>query len=109
MTTIYVHNGDVGTVFELAIVDTAGTAIDVSTASTKYIYFQDPSGNKVRQTAAFVSDGADGKIKYTTIAGDIDEAGNWGVQGYVETSLGKFWTRQETFKVYSTLYVVTSP
>ena len=103
MTTIYVHNGDVGTVFRLSIVDTAGTAIDVSTATVKYIYFQDPSGVKTQKTAAFYTDGTDGKIQYTTIAGDIDKVGTWMVQGYVETSLGKFWTEKDSFKVYSTL------
>ena len=25
------------------------------------------------------------------------------MQGYVETSLGKFWTEKDSFKVYSTL------
>ena len=103
MTTIYVHNGDVGTAFRLTIVNTAGTAIDVSTATTKYIYFQDPTGAKVQKTAAFTTNGSDGKIQYTTIAGDIDEVGTWMIQGYVETSLGKFWTEKDSFRVYSTL------
>jgi len=103
MTTIYVHNGDVGTVFRLSIVDTAGTAIDVSTATVKYINFQDPSGVKTQKTAAFYTDGSDGIIQYTTVDGDIDEVGTWMVQGYVETSLGKFWTEKDSFKVYSTL------
>lgn len=103
MTTIYVHNGDIGTIFRLTITDTDGTAIDVSTATVKYIYFQDPSGNKSQETAAFTTDGSDGIIQYTTVDGDIDEVGTWMVQGYVETSLGKFWTEKDSFKVYSTL------
>lgn len=103
MTTIYVHNGDVGTIFRLTITDTDGTAIDVSTATVKYIYFQDPAGTKTQQTAAFYTDGADGKIQYTTVSGDIDSIGTWIVQGYVETTLGKFWTEKDSFKVYSTL------
>ena len=104
MTTIYVHNGDVGTIFRLTIKDTAGAAIDVSTAVTKYIYFKNPAGTTLpAKTAAFTTDGTDGKIQYTTIAGDIDMVGTWHVQGYVETSLGKFWTEKDSFKVYSTL------
>ena len=103
--TISIHNGDIGTIFELTIVDTDGTAIDVSTASVKYIYFADPDGDKVCKTAAFTTDGTDGKIQYTTIAGDIDEVGTWLVQGYVETSLGKFYTERGDFKVLPTLYV----
>jgi len=102
--TTYVHNGDIGTIFRLTITDTAGTAINVSTATVKYLYFQDPSGNKSVKTAAFYTTGSDGIIQYTTIAGDIDEVGNWAVQGYVETTLGKFYTEKAPFKVYSTLY-----
>ena len=37
------------------------------------------------------------------MSGDIDMVGTWQVQGYVETSLGKFWTEKDSFKVYSTL------
>jgi len=103
MTTIYVHNGDIGTIFRLTITDTAGTAIDVSTATTKYINFQNPAGTKTQKTAAFTTDGKDGKIQYTTVSGDIDSVGTWQIQGYVETSLGKFWTEKDSFKVYSTL------
>ena len=103
MTTIYVHNGDVGTIFRLTITDIDGAAIDVSTAVVKYIYFQDPAGTIMQKTATFYTDGTDGKIQYTTVNGDIDEAGTWMIQGYVETSLGKFWTEKDSFKVYSTL------
>ena len=103
--TIYVHNGDIGTVFELTIKDTDEAVIDVSTAAVKYIYFQDPTGARMRKTATFTTDGTDGKIQYVTIAGDIDEVGTWQVQGYVETSLGKFYTEKMSFQVLSTLYV----
>ena len=103
--TIYVHNGDIGTVFELTIVDTDKVSIDVSTAAVKYIYFQDPTGARMRKTATFTTDGTDGKIEYVTIAGDIDEVGTWQVQGYAETSLGKFYTEKMSFQVLSTLYV----
>ena len=103
--TIYAHNGDIGTVFELTIVDTDEVPIDVSTAIVKYIYFQDPTGARMRKTATFTTDGTDGKIQYVTIAGDIDEVGTWQVQGYVETSLGKFYTEKMSFQVSSTLYV----
>lgn len=102
--TTYVHNADIGTIFRLAIVDTAGTAIDVSTAAVKFIYFQKPDGTKTKETAAFYTDGSDGIIQYTAVAGDIDQVGAWRVQGYVETSDGKFFTRKTSFTVLDTLY-----
>ena len=102
--TTYIHNADIGTIFRLSITDTSGTAIDVSTASVKFIYFQKPDGSKIKRTAAFYTDGVDGIIQYTGIAGDIDQFGNWLVQGYVEVTGGKFYTQQSSFQVMSTLY-----
>jgi hypothetical protein len=105
--TTYIHKADIGTIFRLTITDTAGTAIDVSSASVKYIYFEDPSGNKTKETAAFYTDGSDGIIQYTSVAGDIDEEGIWQIQGYVETSDGNFFTEKTTFNVLSTLYTAS--
>ena len=105
--TTYVHNADIGTIFRLTITDTAGTAIDVSTAATKFIYFQKPDGTKKKNTAAFYTDGSDGIIQYTSVSGDIDQTGLWQVQGYVETSDGKFFTQKTTFSVLNTLYTAS--
>lgn len=105
--TTYVHNADIGTIFRLTIVDTAGTAIDVSTAAVKYVYFQKPDGTKKKKTAAFYTDGSDGIIQYTSVSGDIDQTGLWQVQGYVETSDGKFFTQKTTFSVLNTLYTAS--
>lgn len=105
--TTYIHKADIGTIFELTITTEAGVAIDVSTASIKFIYFQKPDGTKVKETAAFVTDGTNGKIKYTAVAGDIDQVGDWQIQGYVETSDGKFFTRKTKFEVLPTLYIAS--
>ena len=85
-----VRSGDEGTIFRTTIVDN-GTAVDVSTASTKEIKFLDPKGVKVVKTAAFTTDGSDGKIEYITLTNDIVQVGVWSIEGYVETSAGK-WT-----------------
>jgi hypothetical protein len=103
--TTYIHNADIGTIFRLTITDTAGVVIDVSSASVKYLYFQAPDGTKERKTASFYTDGSDGIIQYTGVSGDIDQTGVWQVQGYVETSDGKFFTEKTTFSVLSNLYV----
>ena len=106
-TTTSVHVNDIGTIFRLTIKDTAGTAIDVSTAlATKYLYFQKPDGTKVVQTAAFYTDGTDGIIQYTTVDGDIDQAGNWQIQGFVDITDGEFFSSASSFTVLSTLYTV---
>ena len=105
--TTYIHKADIGTIFELTITTEAGVAIDVSTATIKFIYLQKPDGTKLKKTAVFVTDGTNGKIKYTAVAGDIDQVGDWQIQGYVETSDGKFFTRKTKFEVLPTLYVAS--
>jgi hypothetical protein len=104
MSTI-IHEGDVGTEIKLTIQDSDGTAIDVSSATTtKKIYLQKPDGTKVVKDATFDDDGTDGIIKYTTVANDIDQPGDWQVQGYVEGTGGKYYTSIEKFEVKATLY-----
>lgn len=102
--TTYIHKADIGTIFRLTITDTAGTAIDVSSATVKYIYFKKPDGTKTKETADFYTNGSDGIIQYTAVSGDIDQVGLWQVQGYVETTDGKFFTRKASFTVLDTLY-----
>lgn len=60
-----------------------GSALDVSGASTKQLVFKKPDGTKVTQTATFYTDGTDGVLQYTTVSGDIDQAGSWQCQAYL--------------------------
>jgi len=105
--TTYIHDGDIGTIFRQTIVDSDDTPIDVSTASTKFIYFQKPDGTKMKKTATFYTDGTDGIIQYIAVLSDIDQTGIWQMQGYVETSDGKFFAEKTTFNVLSTLYTAS--
>lgn len=72
----------IGVVIQVTILED-GVAVDVSTVTTKQIIFRKPDGPAVTKTASFVNSGTDGKLKYTTIAGDLNESGLWDVQGYV--------------------------
>ncbi|MFA5753716.1 MAG: hypothetical protein WC910_11660, partial [Bacteroidales bacterium] len=70
MADTIIHNGDIGTVIRLTITeDDDTTAVDVSGASVKKFYFLKPDNTKENVDAEFDSTGADGKLKYTTIAG----------------------------------------
>lgn len=99
------HIGDIGTVITLTIVDQDGTAVDVSTATTKEIHLQPPSGDAVQKTASFTTDGSDGKIYYTTAsASDLNVAGTWEAQAYVVLSGGNTWKSTiKEFKVRANL------
>lgn len=99
MSCAEIHLNDIGTVFTATILDEDDAVVDISTYTPKQLIFTKPSATKVTQTASFVTDGTDGQIKYTSIAGDLDEEGLWQLQGIVST----FHTNIVTFKVYRNL------
>lgn len=61
-----------------------GSAVDLSAATVKQLKLRKPSGTVVTKTADFTTDGSDGKIEYTTEDGDLDTAGDWQLQPYLE-------------------------
>lgn len=104
MADTIIHVGDVGTIIRLTITeDDSVTAVDVSAATTKTFYFLKTDGTKKSVAATFNTDGTDGKLKYTTIAGDIDTSGRWQVQAYVEIGAAKYYSTKTTFTVQTNL------
>jgi hypothetical protein len=84
-----IHKNDIGTVFEITIKD-GPLVIDISGATTKNILLKPPTGTLLTKAGVFVTDGTDGKIKYTTISGDLSEVGVWQVQGHIATPDGEW-------------------
>ena len=84
-----VHKGDIGTVFEATVTD-AGIAVNVSTATTKEIVFIRPDGTRLVKTAAFSTDGVDGKLKATSVLGDISQNGLYHLQVNVTMPTGSW-------------------
>jgi len=75
-----VFTGSVGVVLEL-IVEENGAAVDISAASNLKMVLVKPDGTRIEKTAVLSGTGTDGKMRYTTIAGDLDQAGEWLYQG----------------------------
>lgn len=98
-----IHALDIGTIFEETLTDENGAAVDVSSASVKNFFFQKPDGTVTTKPTSFSSDGKDGKMRYVTVANDLDQSGTWKVQGYVELSSGKWRSSIKTFVVHSNL------
>lgn len=98
-----IHVGDIGTVFEVTIMDGA-TAVNISGATTKELIFQLPDKTtKLTKTAVFKTDGVDGKLKYTTVAGDLSVAGSWQLQAYIVLTTGGWRSDIGPFTVFSNL------
>jgi hypothetical protein len=97
-----IHIGDIGTVFEIELKDCL-TVVNISSATVKQIIFQKPTGEVLTKTAIFSTDGTDGKLRYITVANDLDLAGTWKIQAKVVLSSGTWSSNVEKFKVYSNL------
>jgi hypothetical protein len=72
--------GDIGHVFTMTVIEN-GAAKNIAAASSKqFVFFHPRDATLLVVTAAFVTDGSDGKLTYTTISGDLSQEGLWRVQ-----------------------------
>ena len=101
MSLNYIVAGDYGQIIILTVLDSdTNAAADISTYDTSIqLQFRDPGRKKELKNAVFVSDGTDGKIKYTLTTGDIDEAGSWAVRAIVQSGTAKLSTEWAPFSV----------
>lgn len=97
-----IHVGDVGTTFVLIVSDN-GSPVDISGATLLEIYLRPVGGNNIQKTAVITTDGYDGKMQYVTIAGDLDIAGLWEIQGRVQFGSNTWKTTVKQFHVYSNI------
>lgn len=96
------HVGDVGAVFVVQVTEwdedtQAFVAVNISGATTLTIYLTKPNGTVLTKTASLDTTGTDGKMKYTTVSGDLSVAGTWKIQGYVAGVSGWSGSTVETF------------
>lgn len=99
-----IHQGDIGTVFKVRIInDITGDAVDVSSATEKTITFRKPDKTAVEKTATFSTDGSDGYIQYSTIAGDLDQIGLWKLQARVVSPTFTNNSETDSFEVKKNL------
>lgn len=78
----YITVEDYGMVGKITIKQN-GSVLNISTYTTKQFIFLKPSGTTLTVTADFDTDGSNGILKYTFLAGNINEAGQWKVQARI--------------------------
>lgn len=94
------HVGDEGTELIFTFKDgSTDAAVDISAASTLKATFRRPDGSRFTVDLEPVSDGVDGRARYSTQAGDLSVAGSWRAQGYVVNANGKWWSDIVSFAV----------
>jgi len=85
-----IHVGDEGTILRAVITD-LDVVVDISGATVKNIVLVKPDGEDFTVSGVFTTNGADGKIQYTTLATTLDVAGVWQIGAKIATSAGS-WT-----------------
>ena len=97
-----IQKNDIGTEFDITFKE-AGVAVNISSATTKSLIFRAPDDTTTTYAGTFITDGTDGKLRYTTVTTDIDQAGHWHIQGKVILSTGTFFSSVEDFYVLPNL------
>jgi hypothetical protein len=100
-TSDEVHVGDVGTIFEVTLLD-GSTPLDISGSTERKILLRAPDDTVLVNDADLVS-GEDGKMQYITVSGDIDIAGRWSIQAKVVIPEGTFFSDIAQFVVEANL------
>ena len=80
-----------------------GSVVDISSASSLTIFIKKPNGTILTRTGTLETDGTDGKMYYIVVAGDLDAAGVYKIQGRVVLTSGTFSTSTANFKVHCNL------
>lgn len=78
-----VHRGEVGKIFQIL------TEADLTDATAIIAKVRKPSGKVSAWIPTIYGDPTLGIVRYTSVAGDLDEPGMYGLQSYKEASGGR--------------------
>lgn len=98
-----IHVDDVGTQFISTVYNQDEVVQDLSSATAITFRFYTPSRKAKDFVGSLYTDGTDGKVIYTLLAGDVDEAGLWNYQCILALSGGTWSTNIEPFTVYANI------
>lgn len=92
------RQNSIGVNIDVTVVE-RGTPVNLIGILVKDYIIVKPSETRVVKTASFVTTGADGKLRYITIAGDLNEVGQYRLQADLQfefgydgpTEIGTFW------------------
>lgn len=96
------HARDFGTIFYLTLTD-GGVAVDLSAATATSFIFKAPDNDCSSVQATFVTNGTDGRLKYTFPAGFLSLPGKWQAQAKVVMPTGTWYSDSVFFHVSTNL------
>ena len=87
----------------LILITESGVAKDISSATAKTIKIKRPDGTVLSVSGDFLTTGADGYLRYLTIASDLHISGTYYVQAYLELPTWQGHSKITTFEVFDPL------
>ena len=91
-----VHVGDTGTVLTKTVKNSAGAVVDVSASTTIELVVRHPDGTETTITGSFVTNGTNGQIRFTTVAGTWSKPGEWFEQVRLVTATEEWRCKAES-------------
>lgn len=104
-----IHQNDIGVMFKLTVKDQDGSVVVLGDSHSITVTFLRPDKTVSSKTALLFSDGTDGVVKYTTVSGDLNQAGRWQLQAIVSQTddedavISRFHSDAVKFKVLPNL------
>lgn len=72
----------IGVALEITVKEN-GVAVNISSATKIDVVLKKPSGTVVTKTGVLIGNGSDGRYKYVTVSGDLNESGRWQIQAHL--------------------------
>lgn len=76
---------------------------NISDATVKNIIIEKPDSTLVTKSGSFITDGTDGLLYCRTISTDLNQAGDYNAQAYIESPNFNGYSTPITFTVYANL------
>lgn len=93
------RQGSIGSLIEIEVTED-GVALDISSATALTLKLTKPNGDAVEWEVDFGdAGGVDGMLAYTTLEGDLDQAGTWTAQPLITLPTGQWPTDPFYFEV----------
>ena len=96
-----IHEGDIGTVFEITVKDGENIIPINVTLAININFIRPDEMTTLTRPATLSTDGLDGKMFYKSVAGDLIPFGLWNIQGHVQFDTDNdFKTDVSPFRVH---------
>ncbi len=97
---MFLFLNDFGVDILLTVTDSNCNPVDISTSTAREFELQKPDGSITTVTALFVTNGTDGKLRYTVASGVLNVVGTWSVRAKITEGATKlFRTEKISFAV----------